>query len=215
MEQTKKHRPLREDGAETREKLLVCAGRIIAQKGFDRTTSKEICSLAGVNSAAVNYHFGSRENLYRELLLKVHRETFPSADMLRKLAGTDCSAQDKLLNIVNILLAMIVNADGWLIRVWIREISNPSDVLSEIAMTLGKEKIAVAKEIFAEYTGRSANDPAIYSCMAAFVSPFATMLFAHNNTIDYQGLSNHSQSIAQFQDDIKKFIFAGLDAFKV
>ena len=37
----------------------------MAEKGFAAVTSKEICESAGVNNAAVNYHFGSRDGLHR------------------------------------------------------------------------------------------------------------------------------------------------------
>ena len=47
----------REDGAETKARLIQCAGRLIADQGYDRTTSKDICRLAGVNMAAVNYRW--------------------------------------------------------------------------------------------------------------------------------------------------------------
>lgn len=46
----------RMDGRETEEKIIECAGQLIAEKGFASVTSKEICRAAGVNLAAVNYH---------------------------------------------------------------------------------------------------------------------------------------------------------------
>lgn len=46
----------RMDGRETEEKIIKCAGQLIAEKGFASVTSKEICRAAGVNLAAVNYH---------------------------------------------------------------------------------------------------------------------------------------------------------------
>lgn len=51
----------------TRERLLDEAERLFAQKGYDAVTLREITSAAGTNLAAVNYHFGSKENLYVEV----------------------------------------------------------------------------------------------------------------------------------------------------
>ena len=63
----------RMDGRETEEKIIKCAGQLIAEKGFASVTSKEICRAAGVNLAAVNYHFGSRDGLYLAVLENVQQ----------------------------------------------------------------------------------------------------------------------------------------------
>src|SRR6267154_1886804 len=52
----------------TREKLLTVAGRVFAARGYQATTVREICSAAGANVAAVNYHFGDKFGLYTEVL---------------------------------------------------------------------------------------------------------------------------------------------------
>ena len=44
----------REDGRETKERIIQAAGPLFARHGYDGTTSKEICQQAGVNIAAVN-----------------------------------------------------------------------------------------------------------------------------------------------------------------
>ena len=53
-------RAMRSDGMEKRRHILQVAGRLYAEKGHARTTSKEICALAGTDIAAVNYPFGSK-----------------------------------------------------------------------------------------------------------------------------------------------------------
>lgn len=55
---------------ETRRRLLDTAERLFAEKGFDGAPVREITAEAGCNLAAVNYHFGSKENLYREVFLR-------------------------------------------------------------------------------------------------------------------------------------------------
>lgn len=52
----------------TKDALLAAAMRIFAQKGFLAATVRDICSLAGANVAAVNYHFGGKEALYGAVL---------------------------------------------------------------------------------------------------------------------------------------------------
>lgn len=56
------------DGLEqTPGRLLEAAERLFAERGFGGTSVRDITAAAGCNIAAVNYHFGSKEKLYREL----------------------------------------------------------------------------------------------------------------------------------------------------
>lgn len=61
------------DSEDTRQNLLLAAGQLFAEHGVDGTSIRAIADRANANIAAVNYHFGSKENLYREALLYVGR----------------------------------------------------------------------------------------------------------------------------------------------
>lgn len=49
----------------TRDRLLLEACRQFAQRGYAETRIQDVCRAAGANIAAVNYHFGGKEGLYR------------------------------------------------------------------------------------------------------------------------------------------------------
>lgn len=51
---------------DTKSRLLVAAGELFAERGFQGATARQICERAGVNIAAINYHFQSKEHLYVE-----------------------------------------------------------------------------------------------------------------------------------------------------
>ena len=58
----------------TRDRLLMAAGEVFAEKGFDKATVREICQAANVqNIAAVNYYFGDKERLYIESVKRAHQ----------------------------------------------------------------------------------------------------------------------------------------------
>lgn len=61
---------LRADGLETRARLKQAAQRLFALRGVEGVTVQEIVSAAGQrNNAALHYHFGSRRDLLKELVL--------------------------------------------------------------------------------------------------------------------------------------------------
>ena len=58
-------RKQRADGAEARQQLLHAALRLFAEKGFAKTSTREIALAAGANIAAISYYFGDKAGLYR------------------------------------------------------------------------------------------------------------------------------------------------------
>lgn len=54
------------EARETRARILDAAQKLFAEKGLDATSVRDITAEAGCNVAAVNYHFGGKENLYTE-----------------------------------------------------------------------------------------------------------------------------------------------------
>jgi len=57
-------------GARTRKRLLDTAERLFAERGFVATSVRDITARARCNLGAVNYHFGGKQNLYREVFLR-------------------------------------------------------------------------------------------------------------------------------------------------
>lgn len=64
----KDDRPARRSGAETREAILVSARRAFAESGYDGAGVREIAAGAGVTAMLVNRYFGSKENLFAEVI---------------------------------------------------------------------------------------------------------------------------------------------------
>ena len=53
-----------------REALLVGAKRCLAEKGYARTTARDIVAASGTNLASIGYHFGSKEALLNQALIE-------------------------------------------------------------------------------------------------------------------------------------------------
>ena|SRR5690554_4779719 len=52
----------------TENKIIMAANKLFAQKGYSATTTRDIAKEAGTNLALINYHFGSKENLYKKVV---------------------------------------------------------------------------------------------------------------------------------------------------
>lgn len=58
-------KPLRSDGLEARTRLLDAALVLFADKGYAKTSTREIAQAAQVNVASISYYFGDKAGLYR------------------------------------------------------------------------------------------------------------------------------------------------------
>jgi AcrR family transcriptional regulator len=57
-----------------KEALLAAAKRCLHEKGYARTTVRDLASAADVSMAAIGYHFGSREALLNTALIEANEE---------------------------------------------------------------------------------------------------------------------------------------------
>lgn len=80
---------------DTRWRILRAAERLFVEQGFDVTTMRQITGAAGVNLAAVNYHFGSKNALIEEIFRQ--RLGLLIADCLRALEQLEMAAKHESL----------------------------------------------------------------------------------------------------------------------
>src|SRR5499427_5778412 len=60
----------REAPVATKDRILDAAEALFMEHGFEATSLRSITAAAGVNLAAVNYHFGSKEELFQAVLTR-------------------------------------------------------------------------------------------------------------------------------------------------
>jgi AcrR family transcriptional regulator len=76
---------------DTRERILDAAERLFMAHGYDGTSMRQITGDAGVNLAAVNYHFGSKEALMQEVFRRrldwLNEERMRMLDEMEAAAG--------------------------------------------------------------------------------------------------------------------------------
>jgi AcrR family transcriptional regulator len=95
----------------TKEALMDAAETLLAQHGVAGASARDITREAGANLGAINYHFGSKENLVLEVYARrmrpMNRERIAQLDALEKSAGP---AGPRLDQIVEVLVRPVVEA---------------------------------------------------------------------------------------------------------
>lgn len=83
----------------TKERLLVVAGELFADRGFDSVSLRMITDRANVNLASVNYHFGSKEELIGAVVDDIVRPV--NERRLSLLSLIDYTTQDPIRKIIH------------------------------------------------------------------------------------------------------------------
>ncbi len=116
----------------TRERLLESAGQAFAEEGFESATVRSICGQAGVNLAAVNYHFGDKERLYVEAVKRAHECRMSEIPLPHWPPGTP--AAERLRDFVGMLVARMLPAEvrTWHTQLLLREVLQPTPACMEM-----------------------------------------------------------------------------------
>jgi AcrR family transcriptional regulator len=124
----------------TKARLLEAAGEEFAEKGFEGATVRSICARAGANLAAVNYHFGDKEQLYIQAVMAAHRcgvEMRPEAEVF---AGEPA---EQLRGFIHHFLQNILAIDhpaGWHHALMLREMIRPTSASTTLVREVIRPK---------------------------------------------------------------------------
>jgi AcrR family transcriptional regulator len=199
--------------AVTQRHLLEAAGEVFAEVGFRDATVREICRRAGANIAAVNYHFGDKENLYAEVLRYSHAKALAKHPPMMDLP--DCAPPEKKLRaFVHSLLLRIFDKGptAWHGKLMSREMIEPSAALDSLVEERMRPMAAQLTKIVAEILGASPNDERVRLCSLSVVSqcvfynhcgPVVARLFPNK-------LPQDAESIEKLADHVTKFSLSAM-----
>jgi len=92
---------LPEHSSETQDRILDAAEQLFSEQGVAATSLRSITQLAGVNTAAIHYHFGSKTALVEEIVGRrikpLNRERLKRLEELEKAAGSGSVELERLL----------------------------------------------------------------------------------------------------------------------
>src|ERR1051325_3683820 len=86
---------------DTKTRILDAAESLFVEHGFEATSLRQLTAAAGVNLAAVNYHFGSKEVLFQAVLTRrldpMNQERIELLEALEREAGAKPASCEKVL----------------------------------------------------------------------------------------------------------------------
>jgi len=133
----------------TRLRLLEAAGEEFSAQGFEKATIRAICARADANLAAVNYHFGDKETLYREVFKHAFTKLHEHAPLSR--LPDDASWRERIEDVVEGLLERLLSAgESWHGRLMTHELAEPGPALRDVVGAFMQPMLARIDTLIAE-----------------------------------------------------------------
>jgi AcrR family transcriptional regulator len=202
-----------DDSRSTRERLLETAGEVFAEKGFDRSTGKEICARASVNVAAINYYFGSFEHLYGAVLEEAQKR-FITFDDIVAVVARQKDAKGKLRALVGLAAQRLTApvSKSWAFRVIAREMPAPSKTFMALREREIPPRAILMKQLVSEIVGLPAEHPAVARAALSIIAPFAMLSIADRGFLEraFPSLPLDETGATALADHFYHYAMAGL-----
>lgn len=163
--ETQALKPLSED---TCKSLLYTAGEVFAEYGFRAATVREICKRANVNVASINYHFGSKEELYAQVL----EYSFQMAAGKYPYEAARTGPPEKRLEefITTFMRGCLgCGQAAWHGKLMAREMVDPTGVLPRIVERAIRPRKKILTGIVAEILGEGFTDKEAEQCVFSII----------------------------------------------
>ncbi len=200
-------RPLSED---TRKSLLYTAGEVFAECGFRPSTVREICRRAKVNVASINYHFGSKEELYVQVL------EFSYEQAARKYpysASEDDPPEKRLENFILSFMQGCLDKGraAWHGKLMAREMVEPTGALKRVVERAIRPRNLFLNSLVKEILGEGFSDDE--AALAAFSIIGQCVFYNHSRAVITQlnpRIAFDDEGIARTAAHITEFSLAAL-----
>jgi AcrR family transcriptional regulator len=192
---------------------------LFAERGFHGTTARDIATRAGVNLAAGNYHYGSKKELYLEVLRAQFAETRavlkrrgalrPATELSRlPRAGLVAVLHARTQVMLDMLIGPPPGVHGTLMQ---REMTDPSDALPVIVEEFVRPMKQEMEEIVA-HLAPGLRPREVERCAFSIVAQVLFYRFAMPAMLKMWGLHTYPRGLArQAADHITEFSLGGLE----
>ena len=201
--------------ASTRAQLLETAGQVFAEKGFAGATGKEICERSGANTAAVVYHFGGMDKLYRAVLQEARSRMAPSEALAAAVAG-ETDPKLKLAAFIGVLVRVVAGpaSSTWAARLLSREILSPTAIFDRLRNKEMLARAAILRSVVAELAGLPEDHPVVARSCVNIMAPFGVLMLVTPKRIEraLPPLSFGPESVEETTHHMVQFALGGLAA---
>jgi AcrR family transcriptional regulator len=204
--------PARQDGLATRQQLLEAAGEVFAEHGYAKATSKEICARAEANVAAVNYHFGGKDELYAAVLEEAHARLV-SIDTMAAAAQSPVDPRVKLRMLLTRIFSEVAKRDrtAWELRVLSRELLSQSPMMAPMINHQVAPKAKIMRTVLAEIMDLPPDHPTVSRTVLNVMGPVLLMLIT-SRTLQQKIAPNLDPDPAGLTEHMVTYAFAGMQA---
>ncbi len=195
----------------TRDHLLRSATEVFAEFGYEHATIKEICSRAGANIAAVNYHFRDKENLYRQVLKLIIEQSTQSHPIALQYPPVACP-QEKLRLFIRAFLSRGFNAPRFDLasKIFSHEKAAPTFGFNELFDAIIFPLTCVLRGIVREILGPDAPDANINLHACSIISQCVFYFDARPVVARFRGKADFTpQELDGLADHITRFSLHG------
>ena len=166
---------------ETRDRLLKAGEQLFAERGFKNVTVRDICRVARANVAAVNYHFGDKMGLYREVL-QIAIDAVRATTEEGRRAGEGQPPEEKLRRYLSVFLRRVTTPGHENVhRLIQREIDDPTAAFDAFVEEGVRPRVEYVATIVAEMIGRQPSDRLALRCVGSILSQ--TIVYVRRNPI--------------------------------
>ncbi len=160
---------LTEKSKTTRLKLLAVATDVFVHKGFQTAGVREICQRAGANQAAINYHFGSKMELYKAVLTHAFENAKPPRPMPR-LTDAPGHPEEQLRQWIIWNAERMLGGGGHIVyELIVKELREPTPAFDELIERSMRPIYAAGEELIAAVLGVSRDSDSVQlCCMSVF-----------------------------------------------
>jgi|GEM_PF-3108021 len=199
-----------EEKENIKEKIIETASEIFAEKGYQNTTVRDICQKAGAYQLSINYHFGSKENLFKEVLLKTYQDTH-EIDLIEKTK--DLPPEKQLEEVIRIRVKSVFSEgkEGLYFRIITKEFTSNYDFIVEIMSDPLLEYLTFIKGILSRLCNNKLNEFDLNYSVYILLSHISTLtIHKKAKMVLFQTNNPTEQQLESFVQHIKKFITAGV-----